>query len=330
MPLTRQRQKIRQFCAWMILCACLLRFCLAGGPERVRKWLTQPNTLAILTYLETGRYVRFSASSEETLPEKRPFFRESPAPEEKRLSLEGVAIPELTYGCALRPELRELLDKPLDWDLQGEEPRVLILHTHTTESYRKTEEPYEESSRYRTLDPDYNMVAMGVLLKNLLEEAGIRVIHDTAFHDYPSYNSSYVHARKSTEAVLKENPSVCLVLDLHRDALETTAGQIRPRVETEEGSCAQLMLVMGTNAAGQDFDTWQQNLSLGLKLHALLERQTPGIMRPLQLRAQRFNQDLSPGALIVEVGAAGNTRQEAILGVEKLARAIIALAPGTE
>ena len=92
---------------------------------------------------------------------------------------------------------------------------------------------------------------------------------------------------------------------------------------------AQLMLVMGTNASGQEHPNWQENLSLGLKLQAVLQQKYPGICRPLALRAQRFNQDLSPGALLIEVGAAGNTRQEALTAMEALAEGILALAKGT-
>jgi stage II sporulation protein P len=85
------------------------------------------------------------------------------------------------------------------------------------------------------------------------------------------------------------------------------------------------MLVMGTN-----HDNWEENLSLGVKLHAQLERQAPGIMRKLCLRPQRFNQDLCPGALLVEVGAAGNTRAEALRAAYQLAQAVAALSRGTE
>jgi len=82
--------------------------------------------------------------------------------------------------------------------------------------------------------------------------------------------------------------------------------------------------VLGTN-----YDTWEENLSLAAKVHAQLERQSPGIMRPLSLRGQRFNQDLCSGALLVEVGAAGNTRKEALVAARELAKAVIALANGT-
>ena len=85
------------------------------------------------------------------------------------------------------------------------------------------------------------------------------------------------------------------------------------------------MVVLGTN-----HKRYEDNLSLGLKLQAQLERQVPGITRPLQLRAQRFNQDLSPGALLIEVGAAGNTHAEALLAAQELANAILFLARGTQ
>jgi stage II sporulation protein P len=84
------------------------------------------------------------------------------------------------------------------------------------------------------------------------------------------------------------------------------------------------MLVMGTN-----HENYEENLSLALKLHAQLEEQWPGITRPLQLRASRLNQDLHPGALLVEVGAAGNSHAEALTAARELAKAIIALRSGT-
>lgn len=100
---------------------------------------------------------------------------------------------------------------------------------------------------------------------------------------------------------------------------------MRTRATVGEEISAQLMVVIGTN-----HEQYEQNLSLGLKLHAQLERQAEGIMRPLQLRSQRFNQDLCPGSLIIEVGAAGNSHQEARIAAAELAKAIVALAKGTE
>ena len=97
-----------------------------------------------------------------------------------------------------------------------------------------------------------------------------------------------------------------MVLDLHRDA-SGGASQMRTLAHVDGSDSAQLMIVVGTN-----YDTWEENLSLALKLHAQLETACPGITRPLQLRGQRFNEDLSPGGLLIEVGAAGNSHDEAL------------------
>lgn len=325
------QQRTKRFGISVILCACVLRFFSGGGPGKLLNWLRDPAESPFLTYLETGRNVRFSAS----LASFSEHFRESPAPwipEEDKPSFSGsdAGAVEMDYDCTLRPDLEALLEAPLDWDLTGEEPTVLILHTHTTESYTKTGENYEETARYRTLEEDHNMLSIGEAVAEILRSAGIGVIHDREVHDYPSYNGSYVHARASTEELLKQYPSVRLILDLHRDAVEVGGRQLRPLAQAGEGDTAQLMLVVGTNVSRQSHENWEENLSLALKLHVQLQRQFPGIMRPLNLRSQRFNQDLSPGALLVEVGAAGNTHGEALAAARALAEAIAALARGTE
>jgi stage II sporulation protein P len=324
----QQHRAIRMGAA-AILCAIVFRLCSSGLPETVVSWLTQPNILAFLTYLETGRNVRFSASQEvfvEYAPESpQPWLPAEPLP---RFS--DTALTEMYYSCSLRPDIQALLEKPLSWDLTGEQPTVLILHTHATESYTPAGESYAETSAYRTLDESYNMLSIGALVAELLAEEGITAVQDRALHDYPSYNGSYVDARKAIQEYLEKYPTIRLVLDLHRDAAGTNANQLRTEVEIEGKTSAQLMLVMGTNAAGQKHPHWEDNLSLGLKLQAQLETQAPGITRPTVLRAQRFNQDLCPGALLVEVGAAGNTHAEARLAAEQLARAIATLAKGTE
>lgn len=231
---------------------------------------------------------------------------------------------EVFYASAVSPDLSSLLARPLQWDLRSDAPSVLILHTHSTESYTHNGEPYAEVSSWRTLDENYNMLSIGRRVGQLLSEAGIGVVQDRSLHDYPSYNGSYVHARNAIEDYLEAYPSIRLVLDLHRDA-SGGRDQLRTLAQVDGSPSAQLMLVLGTN-----HENYEENLSLALKLHTQLERQSPGITRPLQLRSQRFNQDLSPGALLVEVGAAGNSHAEAMTAAEQLAQAIIALARGTE
>jgi len=308
-----------------IICALVLRLGLAFRLQLFPPEGTQSNIAALAIYSETGQYVRFSASGAGVSLEYPAESGIPVLPEPVLPCFLDASNLEIRHYASREVDAQALLRRPLQWDLCSEDSAVLILSTHTTESYTKTTEQYAESAGWRTLDERYNMLSIGDRVEELLEAGGIRVIRDRALHDYPSYNGSYVHAREAMEKMLEEHPQILLVLDLHRDAADAPGGgQMRTRVTLGDGISAQLMLVLGTN-----HDRWQENLSLGLKLMAQLELQAPGITRPLLLRQSRFNQDLSPGALLVEVGAAGNTHPEALRAAEELARAILALAKGT-
>lgn len=336
-----QQERSLRVGAFVIICALVLRLAASGFFRPAAELLARPQVAAWLLYLETGRVAR-CYSPEETAPV---FAYESPEPDfagwDQRPSaapaVESVIFsPEdaeqiaVKYSCSLRPDLEALLVKPLDWDLTAVEPTVLILHTHATESYTKSPgETYEESAAFRTLDEAYNMISVGDHLAELLERGGVTVLHDRQLHDYPSYNGSYEDARKTMEDYLAQYPSIRLVLDLHRDASGDLSNQMRTSATVNGKSSAQLMLVMGTDASGQTHPNWQENLSLGLKLYVTLEKKYPGLCRPISLRAQRFNQDESPGALLIEVGAAGNTRPEALTAAEALAEGILTLAKGS-
>lgn len=331
-----QHTKATRLGAAVILSALMMRIFASGILQPVARWLLQLNTQSFLIYLETGRIVRFSPSLEGNANPDGESAAPVPFPDTE--VFQTITVPTFTasdgelldvrYYCGLRPDLEALLTAPLSWDLTGQEPTVLILHTHATESYTKQGEDYEESSAYRTLDEGYNMIAVGEAVAAVLESRGIRVIHDRELHDYPSYNGSYNHARESICAYLEEYPSIRLVLDLHRDASGDINNQLRTEATVDGEPSAQLMLVMGTDESGLSHPDWEENLALGVKLHAQLETIAPGITRPIVLRSQRFNQDLSPGALLIEVGAAGNSHQEALTAARVLAQAIVELSLG--
>ena len=333
--MTDQKRSLRVGIAAM-LCALVFRFFTPQTVSRFLDFLTKPETVAFLIYAETGHKAVFSEEGQ-VLPETivdadLPFLPESPGPELPQWVIPafGEDSPvQMYYGCSYRPELTPLLQQPLTWDLRADHPTVLIYHTHTTESYEKGSLDYEETAPYRTLNADYNITAVGDRVTELLEAQGIHVIHDREVHDYPDFNSAYLHSRLAVKQILKEQPGLLLLLDLHRDAMEDPEGrQIKTAANAGGSTSAQLMIVVGTNSR-LPHRGWPQNLSLGLKLHAQLETETPGIARPLCLRPQRFNQDLSPGALLIEIGSAGNSLREALLAGEQLAKAIIAISRGT-
>ncbi len=312
-----------------LLFAVLFRLGNDGAFKTAAQALVTPKSVAVMMFLESGRVVR--TPSVEATQATEP-VETSPMPEEET-PVQAVFAPadaqlvEVNSYCGYEADVPTLLQQPLSWQLQKKEPTVLIVHSHGSESYEKTDK-YEESSAYRTLNTDYNMISIGAELKRILEAGGVQVIHDTQMHDQPSYNASYNQARKSIKKYLEEYPSICLVLDLHRDAVENAKGKQMKFTAKQNGqTAAQLMLVVGTDVRLSHPD-WPENMSLAVKMHALLEKNFPGICRPISFRSQRFNQDLSPGALLVEVGSAGNTHEEAMAAVQVLGETVLELAAG--
>lgn len=311
-------QKAIQMGAAVLTLALLLR--LAGTWEAGQKELGKS-----LLFFSSGRLVS------ETVP---PLTETAPPPTEP---VEAAAVvpafgateePLVQVNAAWEVDTLPLLREPLSWSLKGEQPTVLILHTHGSESYEKQGD-YTETSPYRTLDTGYNMVSVGDRVTEILEAGGVRVIHDRSLHDYPFYNDAYQNARQAMTQFLEDNPSICLVLDLHRDAAEDSSGRQKYSAVTVNGeSCAKLMLVMGSDKGSLSFPNWEKNLALAVKLQAQLEQTYPGLCRPIQLVTSRYNQDLSTGALLIEVGTAGNSHDEALAAAEYLAEGILALANG--
>ncbi len=329
-----QRKSLRIGAA-VIACAVLLRLGSNGLFAKGVQAFSNPKTAALLLYLETGRVVRPApeiqppaTAPEQTDPPEQTVPQTQPQQAVAVFAEDDAALVEVNSVCGYDADLPALLQQPLVWELKKEEPTVLILHTHGTESYTKTED-YAESSPYRTLDEAYNVVSVGDRIAQVLEAGGIKVIHDRTLHDHPSYSGSYNHAREAMEQYLQENPSIQVVLDIHRDSVENSEGdQMVFTTQVQGQTSAQLMMVVGTDAGGLNHPDWPENMAFGVKLHAQLEKNNPGICRPISFRSQRFNQDLSSGALIVEVGSAGNTRQEALLAAELLAQALLELSAG--
>ena len=323
-------QRSLRLCAAVLSLAVLLRLCAGGLPGVLGQALENPEVASFLVYLHTGRSVRLSSRlpeigsvAENPLP-ATPLAMPEAAP--VVFSADDAALVEFTNDTPLQPDIPGLLTRPLDWDLTDGAPKVLIVHTHTTESYAQTDERYVETSPYRTLDPAHNMLYLGDLVENRLEAAGIGVIHDEAFHDYPSYNGAYTDAAQSVQTLLEQYPSIELVLDLHRDAADTPYGQLVTSCTVGGRTSAQLMFVVAAATDHRVRPDWEENLSLAMKLQVLLERSAPGICRPTNLVSFRYNQHLGNRALLIEIGAAGNTLDEAAIAADALADALIQLA----
>ena len=197
---------------------------------------------------------------------------------------------------------------------------ILIMHTHTTESFAQMQ--YTKDAPDRNLDENCNMIAVGKAMNEVFQKNGIKVTHDTTVHDYPSYNSSYQKACGTIEKNLKNDNTINIVLDIHRDGITREDGTKVKLVKDIDGTkTAQIMLVVGTNT-NLTHDNWQDNLAFATQIQNAACKLYPGLMRPIDLRKERFNQQLTKGSLIIEVGANGNTLEEAIAGGKAIAEVI--------
>ena len=208
------------------------------------------------------------------------------------------------------------LTDTFDAELTDEGPQILILHTHGSEAYTPTAgTDVVWSGNLRTTDSRYNVVQVGDEMADVFSEAGISVLHDRTLYDYPSYNEAYDRSLAAIESYLAQYPSLRFILDVHRDAIEDSQGNQYKVVSTIDGvgTAAQLTLVVGSDGSGLPHPNWMENLKLAVALQEDLLTSYPTLMRPILLRNSRYNQHATTGSLLVEVGAAGNSPEEAAL-----------------
>ena len=237
----------------------------------------------------------------------------------------------------LSPDTEALLYAPLTTQptlrplASTDEPVVLILHTHGTESYSADGAiSYKDGGEeLRSENSAENVVAVGKALADALEERGISTLHCTVLHDRVQFKDSYARAEQTIRAYLAEYPSIRLVIDLHRDAIIKSTGEmVRPvTLNAEAEATAQVMCVVGSSWNGEENERWEGNLSLALKLRSELNAQTKNLCRPPYLRGATYNQEIAPYSLLLEIGSGGNSLEEAKRAAVLVANALSQLIP---
>ena len=207
------------------------------------------------------------------------------------------------------------------------EPLVLILHTHATESYLEDGAiSYKDTGGElaRSENISENVVSVGEVMAKILNENGIPTLHCTLLHDKPQYKDSYARAEATIKEYLARYPSIKLVIDLHRDAVIKSTGEIvRPVTSVDGDAVAQVMCVVGSDWGGQACDGWQDNLALALQLRERLNSKYTSLCRPTYLRTSTYNQELAPYSLLLEIGACGNSLAEAKRAAELVANELV-------
>ena len=203
-------------------------------------------------------------------------------------------------------------------DITIENKNIILFHTHSCESYTSSEKyPYTPTGNYRTTDLNYTVTRVGTELETYLKGYNYNVVHNTDYHDYPSYNGSYTRSLKTVENILQTTPSD-IIIDVHRDAIGSRS-DYAPTVKIGDEEAAQLMFVIGTDDGGLWHPNWNQNLKFAIKIQQKAEEMYPGLFKTMMLTKSRYNQHTGKYASIIEVGATGNTLDQCLLSMKYLA-----------
>ena len=254
------------------------------------------------------------------------------------LSLISFGENYISNSTGYAPNIQALLNATLGDDgleelavTDSDSPTVLILHTHGTESYVEHGALYytaDGSELARSHNAKENVVAVGSVLADVLNKAGVPTLHSTVLHDSVQYKDAYARSAETVKKYLETYPSIKLVIDLHRDSIINSNGDIIKPITLVEGErCAQIKCTVGSSWSGEKYDTWEKNLSLALKLRRELNDGYANICRPVSLESTTYNQQLAPYSLLVEIGAIGNSLEEAMCAADKLGRVLAALVP---
>lgn len=226
--------------------------------------------------------------------------------------------------------IKKLLSKKADITVTDKsQPTVLIFHTHTTEAYQILDRSfYAQGFITRSEDSAKNMIRVGEAICEQLEKAGYKVLHDKTIYD-KQYNGAYDRSREKVREYLKKYPSIQVVLDIHRDAIQYTDGtKVKPVSEIMGKKCAQMMIISGCQESGNGisgFDDWEYNLVFALHLQKKLEDIFPGITRPLYFCPRKYVMNESHCNLLIEMGTDANTLSEGVYSGKCLGTALASL-----
>lgn len=235
---------------------------------------------------------------------------------------DGIYVRNTTKNHSV--DIESYLKRKVLANISKNEPAVLIYHTHTTETYELLDRGFYTNERSsRSENSAENMVRVGEEICKILEQNCYKTIHDKTIYD-EKYSGAYDRSRAKISQILKDNPSIQVVIDVHRDAIYQKDGtRIKPVTSIGGKKIAQIMIISGCEDGNvTDFPNWEKNLTFALKLQQKLSKDNPTLMRPLMFCSRKYNMDLIPCALLAEFGSDANTLTEAVLAAQLFAQSL--------
>ena len=237
----------------------------------------------------------------------------------------GILIRNTTLNHKVN--ITDYINKKVYADVNKSQPSVLIYHTHGSESYELLDRGYYTNERSSiSNNTQENVIRVGEEICKVLEKNGYKTIHDKTIYD-EEYGGAYDRSYENVKRILKENPSIQVVLDIHRGTIYQKDGsRIKPVTAIGDRKNAQILIISGCEAGNvTDFPVWEKNFTFALNLQKKLVDSNPTIARPVHLCSRKYNMDLMPCALQIEIGTDANTLLEAVCSAEIFAESLTAL-----
>lgn len=200
------------------------------------------------------------------------------------------------------------IEQPKSVRFDHENPYILIYHTHGTEAYLPI-----TTDRWHSENREYNVLAVGEIIARALEEKGHKLKWIDTYHDIPSYNDSYINSLATVKEELNKNKSIQVILDVHRDGIETkdkvalSKAEKAARVNIDGKNAATFSLVIGPNNPNKE-----QLIKFANYIRHTSENMYPGLFKGIVMKpAGKFNQYLSDYYALIEIGSNLNTIDEA-------------------
>lgn len=267
-----------------------------------------------------GQATQPGESNSEQVTNRQPVssiaFQEDEDENEEDSSLVALDKIVLRNYTKFKIDIDELLKKPLNLNLSKKGPKVLIYHTHTTESYvlKESDLGKKDVPSFNS-NPRYNVVRVGEELTRDLKKKGIETLHNGTVHKNYSASIGTIKSYK------KSHPSIQVFIDIHRDAVGDEKPKLRMVKKINGKNAAQIMFVVGADGT-LPHPEWKENLKFVLKLQQKLNEKYPGLAKPVMIAAKRYNQEVSNQAILIEVGGDGNLLSECLESTKYLAEAL--------
>ncbi len=230
-------------------------------------------------------------------------------------NLDETGITGITEPPAGPASGRAVPQPAIDNKIKSARPLIALYNTHSSETYELTDGLPHLKGKAGGVT-----IVAGEIRKVIEERYGIAVTCSSTLHDL-AFNKSYAESQKTVSQLLTDNPKLAMLFDIHRDSSLTREQSL---TEINGQTTAKILIVVGTNARAEHPD-WKENLELAKSIAARMDLMYPGLSRGIAIKQGRYNQQLSPHALLVEIGSVKNSTGEAVTAGRLFADVLVAV-----